>query len=165
MTLDGQRLRRSTSGQTVVSGQIGVIDGPVDDLVQLGAAVDAGDGHLVLQGQLAVVLHVHGRQLIGAARLPQDSLALGSVGSLLELQRLALQAIAVFINQLNIQVTGLNFVDTGACGVGEPCEGSAYQHSQAQNHSHDAAQQGPFGTLAVCHNICLLFLRGPMGRS
>ena len=61
--------------------------------------------------------------------------------------------------QRHIQLTGLNFVDVGACGVGELCEGSAYQHGQAQNHGHDAAQQGPFGTLAVCHSIFpLIFL-------
>ena len=166
MALDGQRLRRSTSGQTVVSGQIGVIDGPVDDLVQLGAAVDAGDGHLVLQGQIALVHHTQLRQSISAARLPQNGFVFSANG-LLEFQLLALCIgpagdIAFLVPcsgvlELNIQITGLDLVDTGACGVGEPCKGSAYQHGQAQDHGHDAAQQGPFGALAVCHNICLLF--------
>ena len=166
MALDGQRLRRSTSGQTVVSGQIGVIDGPVDDLVQLGAAVDAGDGHLVLQGQIALVHHTQLRQLIGAARLPQNGFVFSASG-LLEFQLPALCIgpagdVAILVPcsgvlELNIQIAGLDLVDAGGCGVGEPCKGSAYQHGQAQNHGHDAAQQGPFGALAVCHNICLLF--------
>ena len=133
-------------------------DGPLDGLVQLGAAVDAGDGHLVLQGQIAVVHDTQLRQGIGAARLPQNLLARSSLD---EVQRLALGgdpfAAGILHLQSNIQLTGLNFVDTRACRVGEPCQGSAYQHSHAQNHGHDAAQQGPFGTLAVCHRIFLLF--------
>ena len=137
-----------------------IADGPLDGLVQFGAAVDAGDGHLVLQRQIAVVDHTQLRQGIGAARLPQNGFALG-ISSLDEVQRLALGgdpvAAGILHLQSNIQITGLNFVDPGGCGVGEPCEGSAYQHSQAQNHGHDAAQQGPFGGLAICHDIFLLF--------
>ena len=116
-----------------------------------------GKLRLILQGQIAVVdeLHVHH---LGVTRLPQRMVIeqLGGVSGFLP--RFHIGA----VHQLNIQITGLDLVDTGACGVGEPCEGSAYQHGQAQNHGHDAAQQGPFGTLAVCHNICLLFLRVPV---
>ena len=140
-----------------------IADGPLDGLVQLGIPLDAGDLDHVLQSQIAVVDDTQLRQGIGAARLPQDGFVFSASG-LDEVQRLALGgnplASGILHFQRHIQLTGLNFVDAGACGVGEPCEGSAYQHSQAQNHGHDAAQQGPFGTLAVCHSIFLLiFLR------
>ena len=144
--------------QMLLSAHRHIADGPLDGLVQLGAAVDTGDGHLVLQGQIAVVDDTQLRQGIGAARLPQNLLARSGLD---EVQRLALggnpAAAGILHLQSNIQLAGLDLVDTGGCGVGEPCEGSAYQHGQAQNHGHDAAQQGPFGTLAVCHSIFPLF--------
>ena len=159
MALDGEGTAL-TGRQMLLSAHRHIADGPLDGLVQLSAAVDAGDGHLVLQCQIAVVADPQGGQFIGTARLPQDGFALG-ISGLDEVQRLALGAdplaVSVLHLQHHIQVTGLNFVDAGACRVGEPCKGSAYQHSQAQNHGHDAAQQGPFGTLAVCHRIFLLF--------
>ena len=167
MTLDGEG-GALFPGLQLHLGQVDIriIDGPVDDIIQLGAAVDAGDGHLVLQGQIALVHHTQLRQSISAARLPQNGFVFSANG-LLEFQLLALCIgpggdIAILVPcsgvlELNIQITSLDLVDTRACGVGEPCKGSAYQHGQAQNHGHDAAQQGPFGTLAVCHNICLLF--------
>ena len=122
---------------------------------------------LILGGELnAVVLHrrtqrrraAEEKAAERAARLPQGRFSIfGESGTVFRCPCQSVDRLASLILNLDIQVTGLNFVDTGGCGVGEPCESSAYQHSQAQNHSHDAAQQGPFGTLAVCHNICLLF--------
>ena len=158
VALDGE-LVALTGLQVLFGTHSHIPDGPLDGLVQLGIPLDAGDLDHVLQRQIAVVDDTQFRQGIGAARLPQDGFALG-ISSLDEVQRLALggdPAVALFHLQSNIQIAGLNFVDTRACGVGEPCEGSAYQHGQAQNHGHDAAQQGPFGTLAVCHSIFLLF--------
>ena len=128
--------------------------GKGDDLQQTRVTLQTGNNDFVLQGQIAVVDDLEGGQLIGAARLPQDGLLSTTVcGDPIQVR----DGLSVLILNLDIQITGLDLVDTRACGVGEPCEGSAYQHSQAQNHSHDAAQQGPLGALAVCHNICLLF--------
>ena len=163
---DGQHI--GIHGLTVLGGQMVLLaqgvgrtvqrHGPVDDVVQLGIAPNTADDQLVLQGQIAVVHHTQLRQGIGAARLPQNLLARSSLDPV---QCLALGgdplASGILHFQRHIQLTGLNFVDVGACGVGELCEGSAYQHGQAQNHGHDAAQQGPFGTLAVCHKYLLLF--------
>ena len=159
MTLDGESIALLTGSQMSL-GQIdsGIVDGPINNLIEFSIAPNTADDQLVLQGQIAVVDHTQLRQGIGAARLPQNLLARSSLDPV---QCLALGgnplASGILHFQRHIQVTGLNFVDAGRCGVGEPCEGSAYQHSQAQNHGHDAAQQGPFGTLAVCHRIFLLF--------
>ena len=131
--------------------------GKGDDLQQARVTLQPGNNDFVLQGQIALVDDLEGGQLIGAARLPQGILLFVKSGTLLRFPCQIFDCIAVFVLNLDIQITGLNFVDTRACGVGEPCEGSAYQHSQAQNHSHDAAQQGPFGGLAICHDIFLLF--------
>ena len=137
---DGQHV--GIHGLTVLGGQMVLLaqgvgrtvqrHGPVDDVVQLGIAPNTADDQLVLQGQIAVVHHTQLRQGIGAARLPQNLLARSSLDPV---QCLALggdPAVALFHLQSNIQLAGLNFVDAGACRVGEPCEGSAYQHSQAR---------------------------------
>ena len=133
MALDGEGIALA-GRQMLLGAHRHIPDGPLDGLVQLGAAVDAGDGHLVLQRQIAVVADPQGGQFIGTARLPQDGFALG-ISGLDEVQRLALGAdplaVSVLHLQHHIQVTGLDLVDAGACRVGEPCEGSAYQHSQA----------------------------------
>ena len=159
VALDGEGIAL-TGRQMLLSTHRHIADGPVDDSVQLGAAVDTGDDHLILQRQIAVVADPQGGQFIGTARLPQDGFALG-ISGLDEVQRLALGrdplASGILHFQRHIQLAGLDLVDAGACGVGEPCKGSAYQHSQTQDHGHDAAQQGPFGALAVCHKYLLLF--------
>ena len=91
-----------------------IADGPLDGLVQLGAAVDTGDGHLVLQGQIAVVDDTQLRQGIGAARLPQNRLARSSLDLV---QCLALGgnplASGILHFQSHIQLTGLDLVDAG----------------------------------------------------
>ena len=70
MALDGE-LVALTGLQVLFGTHRHIPDGPLDGLVQLGAAVDAGDGHLVLQGQIALVDDLEGGQGVGAARLPQ----------------------------------------------------------------------------------------------
>ena len=141
-----------------VKGFLASLIGELDDLQQASVALQTGDDDLILQGQIALVDDLEGGQGVGAARLPQGRFSIfGESGTVFRCPCQSVDRLASLILNLDIQITGLNFVDTRACGVGEPCESSAYQHGQAQNHGHDAAQQGPFGTLAVCHSICLLF--------
>ena len=155
----GRCLIRTLGGQVtflidVKGSSIRRLIGKGDDLQQTRVTLQTGNNDFVLQGQIALVDDLEGGQLIGAARLPQNLLALGPFG--LDPAQIC-NGLAIFILNLDVQITGLNLVDTRACGVGEPCKGSAYQHGQAQDHGHDAAQQGPFGGLAICHDIFLLF--------
>ena len=155
----GRCLIRTLGGQVtflmdVKGSSIRRLIGKGDDLQQARVTLQTGNNDFVLQGQIALVDDLEGGQGVGAARLPQDGLLSTTVcGDPIQVR----DGLSVLILNLDIQITGLDLVDTRACGVGEPCEGSAYQHSQAQNHSHDAAQQGPFGGLAICHDIFLLF--------
>ena len=145
MTLDGELLALPLS-QRHIGAQLDAVHGPFDDLVQLGVALDAGDDYLVLQRQIALVHDAELRQLIGAARLPQDLRALsGDLALHQELQGLALGAhpFAVIVLHLqgHIQPAGLDLADGGGGAVGEPREGGADKHGHAHDQRQKAGQQ------------------------
>ena len=128
MTLDGESIALLTGSQMSL-GQIdsGIVDGPINNLIEFSIALNTGDLNLVLQSKVALVDNTELRQLVGTARLPQNLLARSSLDPV---QCLALGgdplASGILHFQSNIQLAGLNLVDAGGCGVGEPCEGSAY---------------------------------------
>ena len=153
VALDGEGIAL-TGRQMLLGAHRHIADGPLDDLVQLSAAVDAGDSHLVLQGQIAVVDDTQLRQGIGAARLPQNLLARSSLD---EVQRLALGAdplaAGILHFQRHIQIPRLDLIDPGGCGVGEPRKGGADKHCHAHNDSQCAGNQCPLGRFAACHCV------------
>jgi hypothetical protein len=153
MAFDNKRAVRCICRKTHFYEVDGVIiDGPINNLIQLGIALNAGDLNLVLQCKVALVDNTQCGKLIAAARLPKD--IRGSVVSSLELKGLAFGAypIAVLLHfKSDIQVTCLDLVDTGGSGVGEPRESRPNQHGYAEEHSHHAGQQCAFRGFAVCH--------------
>ena len=68
-----------------VFGYICAGDLPINNLIQLGITLNAGDLNLVLQRKIALVDDAQVRQLIPAARLPENLLIIRCVGSFLEL--------------------------------------------------------------------------------
>ena len=80
MTLDGESIALLTGSQMSL-GQIdsGIVDGPINNLIEFSIALNTGDLNLVLQGQIAVVDDTQLGQGIGAARLPQNRLARSSL--------------------------------------------------------------------------------------
>lgn len=50
----------------------GIIDGPIDDIIQLGITLNTGDLNLVLQCKVALVDNTQCGKLIAAARAPKE---------------------------------------------------------------------------------------------
>ena len=129
--------------------------------VQIRIAVGilcTGNIDLVLQCQVAVILDCQRRQLVCSTRLPQDFLTSAASG-FYEAQGLAFHGITILVQQLHVQLTGLNLVDAGAGRVGEPRKCSAHQHDHAHDQRHDAGQQRPFGCFAIIHVFVPLLLK------
>ena len=76
MTLDGESIALLTGSQMSL-GQIdsGIVDGPINNLIEFSIALNTGDLNLVLQSKVALVDNTELRQLVGTARLPQNLLA------------------------------------------------------------------------------------------
>ena len=145
MAFDGQSIR-CTGSKGMVCTQIGIIDRPVDHPVQFSVALNAGDDNLILQRQITLVDNPQLRQLIGAARLPEDLCALRRNRAVnLKLQGFAFSidpvAAIVFHLKRDVQITRLDFVHAGACCVGEPRKRCADEHGHAQNKCDDAREQ------------------------
>ena len=139
---------------------------PINRLIQLCIALDAGDDDLVLQSKIAIIDNAKLRKLVSTAGLPKDSFVCGSSSSLSEIERFALGVCpgsgyaaripCGCILQFNLQRTCLDFVHRCTCGVGEPREGRTNQHSYADEHSYNAGQQRALRCLCVIHCFFLL---------
>ena len=146
-------------GQTMLAahdeGIIAQLHRPLDDVVQLAVALKAGDEHLVLQRQIAVVHDLQRGQAVGAVRFPEDACVLRESAvrllaeeaqgiAVLRQQRpvAALAAIGgVCIEYVDVQLAGLDLADGDGGAVGEPREGGAHQHGHTHNQRQKAGQQ------------------------
>ena len=111
----------------------GIIDGPIDDIIQLGITLNTGDLNLVLQCKVALVDNTQCGKLIAAARLPKNLVG-GSIVFGLESKGLTLggdPVVAIFHFKSNIKVARLNFVNRSRSSVGEPRKGGADEHCNA----------------------------------
>ena len=145
MAFDGQSIR-CTGSKGMVCTQIGIIDRPVDHPVQFSVALNAGDDNLILQRQITLVDNPQLRQLVGAARLPEDLCALRrNRAANFKLQGFAFSidpvAAIVFHLKRDVQIARLDLVHAGACRIGEPRKRCADEHGHAQHKRDDAREQ------------------------
>ena len=131
----------------------------LDSFEKLLIAVYSGDDNLVNERKVALVDNAKLGQLICAAGLPENRFALRSVCGLLEVESLVLcvdpVALTVLHLKFNVKRACLNPVDTGLCGVGEPCECCSNEHNNAQENCDCAGDKCSLGGLAVCHFLLL----------
>ena len=102
----------------------------------------------ILQHQIALIDHLQVHDL-GMSRLPQG--VFGEKRSVLRINIL----FAVPILEPDLQVTGLDLVDAGAGGIGEPRERRPDEHRCAHQDRQCTGQQCPLGGSAVCHGFFL----------
>ncbi|NLC52292.1 MAG: hypothetical protein GX764_08345, partial [Firmicutes bacterium] len=73
MTLDGES-SAFLAGKQMFLGQIdsGIVDGPINNLIEFSIALNTGDLNLVLQSKVAIVDNTELRQLVCTTRLPEN---------------------------------------------------------------------------------------------
>ena len=104
------------------------------------------DGQGKIQSQSAQILD--SQILVGNhAGLPQNAL---------KQSRSVLNAVAGAVHNINIQIAGLDDVVGAGHTVGEPCEGGAKHHAEAEHQCQHAAEQRLFCVFAVhCFSSCM----------
>ena len=157
MTLDGESISRLT-GRQIYLGQIdsGIVDRPINNLIELCIALNTGDLNLVLQSKVAFVDNTELRQLVCTARLPKDLVG-GSIVCALESKGLTLCTFPTAVRLLHfkshIQLTGLDLVYRSGCGVGELRKGGAHQHAYTQQQGNDGGKQCRAGCIFAFHYV------------
>ena len=122
--------------------QFRAVNSPVDNLVKLSVALNAGNLNFIFKRKITVINNAQLRQLIAAARLPKDFLGFVSL-CLFEIKSFSLGVIplgnfSLIVPRLGVlkthlELTGNNFVYAGACGVGEPSKGGTDEHCSAEH--------------------------------
>ena len=119
----------------------------MDNVKQHGVASGTVQSQFVLEGQRTGTLDLECGGLKGHTRLPENVVGAihiheGQIGDL---------SVGFGIDDLDVQFTGLDVLDTGGSGIREPCEGGAHKHRQAQNNGQNAQYQGALGLFALFH--------------
>ncbi len=128
---------------------------PVDNFVQLCAALNSGNDDLIFQRQIAIVDNSQLGQGVGATRFPKDLSPLsGNLALYEERENLAFGvdpiAVIVLHLQFDVQIPCLDLIYRSRCGVGEPRKGGADEHCRTHKDSKCAGNQCPLGRF-TCH--------------
>ncbi len=139
----------------------------LDRFQQLRIASNTIDGDLILQRQVALVDDLKAFQLVGAIRLPQN-IVLRDLAIHDPSQGLAPEGLPRFVLNVHFQRTRLDLVHRSACRIGEPREGGAGQHGEAEEQRGKAHEQRAFFAFqfhAFFSFICLFYVIGKAGHN